>query len=379
MIKNDFLIRGTAKVIEKKVNGEAKFFLEILASTADIDLEDDVISGDALRGAQHDLLKNNTVLLGHDRDEILGATVESEFTPPKSLKLVLLISNTRPKEQQMIRENALNKASISGRMLNWVEKVDKSTGKPIRVITRIRLHEVSLVPLPMNQEARTLRWWVDKAGPVLVMGLGQEEAKGGDNENMGDENVNKDQPGDGVTPGTETPPDTDVVTGFTFDPSEVDAVGKNVQAEAKALEVREKMLHITGRLKAEAPDEGVAKAAEVLETLIGQLDIGIGPQKSEGEADSRLGKIEALLQDLKAGKVEGTVTGGKPDGKTPAKPKPGVFVIRRSAPPQGGEPADDQSPEDPDKALKAELKAATTREQKFGILRKYGRFSIKAA
>lgn len=372
MKKELFCIGGSCKVIEKVEDGEEKFFLEILASTADIDLEEEIISGDALKGARHDLLKNNTVLLGHDRDVIIGSTVESEFISPKQLKLKILILNSRPDIQEMIRKNALNKASIGGRMLNWKEEI--INGKKIRIITRIRLHEVSLVSLPANQQARSLRWWIDKddLGEILVLGLVDSQEKEGDTEKMTTENLN---PNGGEPTGEE-------VIGFEFDPAEVEEVGKEVQADAKAMEIREKMLHITGRIKAEATDEGIAKAAAYLEDLIGQISISAA--KSEAElTGKRFDAIEILLKQISE---KGITTKEAPADGKPSGGKPKV-VRRKSAGPAGSQvielaeegetPADNDG--DPDAAIKAELKNAKTRGQKFAILRKHKRLTIPAS
>lgn len=367
MTREKFCMDGICTIIEKVEDGEEKFFLEILASTADIDLEEEIISGDALKGARHDLLKNNTVLLGHDRDVIIGSTVESEFISPKQLKLKILILNTRPDIQEMIRKNALNKASIGGRILNWKEEV--VNGKKIRIITRIRLHEVSLVSLPANQEARSLRWWIDKKDPaeVLILGLVDTQEREGDTNKMTTENPDP----QGGAP-------SDEVIGFEFDPAEVEAVGKEVQNDAKAMEIREKMLHITGRIKAEATDEGIAKAAAYLEDLIGQISISAA--KSEAElTGKRLDTIESLLIELKeSGIPVKTKTAPAEIKPVPGQPR---VVRRKAAPPAGGEEpvieVDDGG--DPDFKIKAELKLATTRGQKFAILRKHKRLTVPAA
>lgn len=374
MKKDHFCINGTCRSFTKLEDGKEKFFLEILASTADIDLEEEIISGDALRGAQHDLLKNNTVLEGHDRDVIIGSVVESEFIAPKQLKLVLLISNTRPDIQQKIRENALNKASIGGRMLNWKE--EQRNGKTIRIITRIRLHEVSLVSLPANQEARSLSWWVDKDEngiEFLILGfIESTTAGGGDNENMTEAELKAKAEAEAkVKAEAEGNGGTIELVGFEFDASELETIGKDVEAEVRGRAIMQKMLHITGRLKNDSPDEGVAKAAVALEGLIGQLSTG----SAKAESDHRLSGIETMLQEILEGK------GSTPEAKKDEKPTPGNgtrVIVRRAAPPQDGGTPETEKSEDKDAAIHKDLADCKTFSQRLAVLKKHNRFSIPA-
>lgn len=384
MKKDQFCINGTCRSFSKLEDGKEKFFLEINASTADIDLEEEIISGDALRGAQHDLLKNNTVLLGHDRDVIIGSTVEAEFIAPKQLRLLLLISNTRPDIQQLIRENGLNKASIGGRMLNWKEEV--RNGKTIRIITRIRLHEISLVSLPANQEARTFSWWIDKDAKgieFLVIGLSEStNAEGGDTENMtqaeieakakaeAEAKVKAEAEGNGGAAGDI------ILTGFEFDPLELETVGKDTEAEVRGKAIMQKLLHITGRLQTDSPDEGVVSAAKTMESLIGQLSTG----SAKAETESRFSGIETMLKEILEGKGktpeakkdEIVVTEGPNKGKT--------YVIRRSAPPQNGqeELVETSKSGDKDASIQKDLAECKNFSQRLAVLKKHNRFSIPA-
>lgn len=376
MEKMEFCIGGSCSIIERTENGQEKFYLEIIASTADIDLEADVISADALRGAQHDLLKNNTVLDGHDRKKIAGSTVDSGFLPPRELRLLLLISNTRPDLQQQIRENALNKASIGGRILNFIDTTDPDTGQKIREITRIRFHEVSLVSLPANQEARSQRWWIVRGEGVMTFVFQADQHEGGDTQKMEQkQEQNGSEPA--IVPGSPDPAG-EVVAGFVFDESQIEAAGKQAQAEAAAMMIREKMLHVTRQLATHS-EEGVVKAAEVLERLIAELPIASKSQGS-GATDARFDKLEGLMERLltpgtqpaplaQAPQALGT-QGGRGNTRVIVRhaPRPGVEA---GAPAVGGDVV-----QTGDAAIKAELAECTTFSQKLQVLKKHRRFSI---
>lgn len=142
---------------------EDKWFFRGIASTDDIDLVGDIITEEALKASEDDLLKNSTIFLNHNRKHPIGRTVATEFRPGKGLEIVGMISRTEPEIWRKIQEGVLNKLSIGAVVLNAERGFDDKTNQPVVRVTRMLLKEHSLVSLPANPEARNLAWWVKKS------------------------------------------------------------------------------------------------------------------------------------------------------------------------------------------------------------------------
>lgn len=155
--------------LEKQVP-EGNFFFRALATTTDIDLAADVITEEALETAKDDLLKNPTIFLDHDRNVRVGTVVDTEYD--KKLKAIIItgqILNSRPDIKEEIIKGSLSKISIGARVMNGHRELDERTGTKILKITRMRLKESSLVGMPMNQDARTLEFWIEKSQKTIPL------------------------------------------------------------------------------------------------------------------------------------------------------------------------------------------------------------------
>ncbi|MCG3206072.1 MAG: hypothetical protein KCHDKBKB_02798 [Elusimicrobia bacterium] len=148
--------------ITKQAETEGEFHIVGYAATTDFDLQGDVITEEALRASQLDLVKNSTVLLNHDIKIPIGKVTKAEFDK-NGLLIDVLISKTEPDIIQKIKEGILNKFSIRGQVLEREKKYMPDLDRVVNVIKRMALVEVSLVSVPANPEARAIGWYVQKA------------------------------------------------------------------------------------------------------------------------------------------------------------------------------------------------------------------------
>lgn len=148
--------------ITKAYEEKGRWIVEGYAATTDFDMQEDIITEEAISASAKDLLENSTVLHNHNPDEAIGKVLESQARPG-GLFLKILISKTAPEIWQQVQEGVLNKFSVRGKILEarkeWVERLKKFA----RLILKMRLVEVSLVAVPANPKARAIRWYVEKA------------------------------------------------------------------------------------------------------------------------------------------------------------------------------------------------------------------------
>ncbi len=199
--------------ITKAYEEGGRWIVEGYAATSDFDMQEDIITEDAIRTSARDLLENSTVLHNHNPDEAIGRVLTSEARSA-GLFLKILISKTAGEIWQQVREGVLNKFSVRGKILEarkeWVERLKKFA----RLILKMRLVEVSLVAVPANPKARAIRWYVEKAlDDFETAGGSIETTKGGSQ--MKDEVVIQEElleatgdpeAGDRMIPKAESPP-----------------------------------------------------------------------------------------------------------------------------------------------------------------------------
>jgi HK97 family phage prohead protease len=173
--------------ITKSYEDEGRWIVEGYAATSDFDLQEDIITDEAIRASAKDLLENSTVLHNHNADEAIGRVLASRARK-NGLFLKILISKTAPDIWQQITEGVLNKFSVRGKVLEarkqWVPELKRYA----RLILKMRLLEVSLVAVPANPKARAIRWYIEKALDEFEKAGGEiEPVKGGPE--MGEERV----------------------------------------------------------------------------------------------------------------------------------------------------------------------------------------------
>lgn len=189
--------------LTKAVEEGGRWIVEGFAATSDFDLQEDVITPEAIEASSKDLLENSTVLLNHDSDQAIGKTLESEAREG-GLFLRILVSKTVPEVWQRIKEGVLNKFSVRGRILEarkqWLPELQRFA----RMILKMHLLEVSLVSVPANPKAKAIGWHVEKA-------LADYEAGGGAIEEMPPAGAGKGPRPQGGTAMQKNGPDVEVV------------------------------------------------------------------------------------------------------------------------------------------------------------------------
>jgi len=148
--------------VSKAYEEEGKWIVEGFAATSDFDMQEDIISQQAIENSAKDLIENSTVLHNHNPNESIGK-VEKSKAKKGGLWLKILVSKTAPELWQKIREGVLNKFSVRGKILQAKKQWIAALKKWARVIFKMHLLEVSLVAVPANPKAKALRWYIEKA------------------------------------------------------------------------------------------------------------------------------------------------------------------------------------------------------------------------
>lgn len=150
------------KTYESKSGTKGTWIVEGFASTSDLDAQNHIVSPEAIAMGAESLKKYDTVLFNHDPNMPIGKVVDSSVQDGK-LFIKVAVSKTEPKIWEQIKDGTLNKFSIRGKILDASNYNDPHTQKDIIVIKGMELHEVSLVSVPANPNARSIGWYIQKA------------------------------------------------------------------------------------------------------------------------------------------------------------------------------------------------------------------------
>jgi len=144
------------KIINGKFKAEGKKY-QILASTADVDRDNEIILPSAFKNLDTYLKTNPVILLGHEyRGLPIGKAVDGKITE-KALILEIEFADTElGNEVKYLYENGFMNAFSVGFIPKSWEMQENERG-PVRVYTEVELLEVSAVTLPANQFALMLR------------------------------------------------------------------------------------------------------------------------------------------------------------------------------------------------------------------------------
>jgi HK97 family phage prohead protease len=148
--------------LEKHTPSKADWIVEGYAATSDLDSQNHIINQDAINMGAESLKKYETVLFNHDSDRPIGVI---KYVEPQSGKLFVKvkISKSEPKIWQQVQDGTLSKFSIRGRITDSEVKRDEFNDKSILVIKGMELHEISLVSVPANVNAKSLSYYVEKS------------------------------------------------------------------------------------------------------------------------------------------------------------------------------------------------------------------------
>ena len=151
-------------IVKKYTEKSGDRVIEGYCVTNDLDLAGDVITDDAMKGAEKDLETNSTVLYNHDLDRPIGKVVKSKLDK-KGLYIKIVISKSEDCEPiwEKVEEEIINKFSVRLRVLEKKEEFVAAVKRTVNFIKKMMLLEVSLVTVPMNPEAKSIGWYIAKS------------------------------------------------------------------------------------------------------------------------------------------------------------------------------------------------------------------------
>ena len=150
--------------IEKHSTPAGNWIVEGYASTSDLDSQNHIVTKEAIKMGAESLKRYDTVLFNHDVDRPIGKVVAAEGQDTK-LWVKVSISKTEPKLWEQIKEGTLSKFSIRGNITDSEYYVDERSiiAKEILMIKGMELHEISIVSVPANPEAKSISYYIEKA------------------------------------------------------------------------------------------------------------------------------------------------------------------------------------------------------------------------
>jgi len=150
--------------IEKHSAPSGNWIVEGYASTSDLDSQNHIVTKEAIKMGAESLKRYDTVLFNHDVDRPIGKVVSSEGQDTK-LWVKVSISKTEPKLWEQIKEGTLSKFSIRGNITDSEYYTDERSivAKEILMIKGMELHEISIVSVPANPEAKSISYYIEKA------------------------------------------------------------------------------------------------------------------------------------------------------------------------------------------------------------------------
>jgi len=167
-----------------------KWIIEGYATTIDLGTDNAIITEDALRLAEKDLLERSTVLYNHNQDNPIGKVLRSEVKD-KGLWIKVMISRTQQDIWNKIQEGVLNKFSIRGKILDSKEGFSKEHSSNVTFITGIKFLEVSVVSVPAVSQAEILQSYVERKHRKEVEILNGKEEKASTEETNKEEEVKR--------------------------------------------------------------------------------------------------------------------------------------------------------------------------------------------
>ena len=150
------------KAVVSEAGKKGDWIVEGYAATSDPDTVGDIISPEALRQAVKDVLERSTVLHNHHLDEEVGVVLKAK-SDGKGLWVRILISKTVPDIWKKIQEGVLNKFSFRAKIIDAVKRYDTKLRQIVNYVKAMKVIEVSVVSVPVNAKARSLKNYVVKA------------------------------------------------------------------------------------------------------------------------------------------------------------------------------------------------------------------------
>ncbi len=124
-----------------------------VASTPAVDMDNEIVSADAIRAALPDFMKWANLREMHTPSAV-GVVQKAEVQSSGALRIVAKIVDRDAWEK--VKAGVYKGFSIGGRGLEW--EMEKVGEKNVRKYTKMLLSEISLVDRPANPEAKILLW-----------------------------------------------------------------------------------------------------------------------------------------------------------------------------------------------------------------------------
>lgn len=158
-----FSIMKKQEVASEDGDGEIKHIVEGYAIVAkNVDEQFDMIDSSALKRAVGYLKSYKTVLFNHDPNRPVGKILDAKVTDDK-IWVQVQISKQEEDLWSKIVEDIINSFSLSGEIDDFEFIFDEKLKTQVRVIKSFRVHEISLVSIPANPEAKTLIAYITKS------------------------------------------------------------------------------------------------------------------------------------------------------------------------------------------------------------------------
>ncbi len=130
-----------------------------IASTTSVDRDDEKMSDTALKMMVDDIKTEGVNLFGdhaHNWENILGGIDRADLIN-KQVHIGINLNKANPKYQQLVgtinTKGVKVGLSVGGNVLNYKYEYDKTVGKKIKVLDKVKIYEVSVVGIPSNADS----------------------------------------------------------------------------------------------------------------------------------------------------------------------------------------------------------------------------------
>ena len=250
-----------------------KWIVEGYCMTDDLDLQNDIISDEALRTLNN--LKGLPVYYNHDPNQRIGTVLKSRFDKGREW-VKIEISKLCPEIWKKIQEGDLNRFSIKGEATKVEQSFLPETKQLIKIIKSLRIEEVSLVSSPANLKAEVLRHYVEETSE----------------KNMTKEELEK-QEVEETEASEEFPEETSEIE--ENEETEVEEIKEPEEIEEEEEEISEEEEEEALKMALESDDPVLAK------TLIGEV-LKARRKKKKLEEVFKSAYTKCMSEQLKAGK-----------------------------------------------------------------------------
>lgn len=272
-----YLDTAFAKALTEDDDGEIKSItVEGYASTNDIDRSGDVVSAAVWEKGLENYLKNPIILAYHDYHKPVGRMLEHK-ADKKGLWIKARISSAAEDVYKLVKDGVMTAFSIGFRILD----AEYNQAAEVFLIKEIELHEISVVPVPCNQNT------------LFSLSKAFDTAEDYNSYKM------LFAPKDDAAKGLTTP-----ASGESTTKKEWNMAPEEIQAQIEAAATKAAQTAIAAveaaRVKAQAEAEAKAKAdAEFDARIKAAVSVGeSGAEKLAKELEARLTTQQKSLDDL---------------------------------------------------------------------------------